>query len=51
MCFGVFGDIYCLAMALSILSVSVQSCVPVLLKGWRGVSGARACWSLGRAWC
>lgn len=49
-CFGVFGDIYwLLAMALY-LSASVQSCVPVLLKGWHGVSGARACWSLGRAW-
>ena len=31
------------SMALGILSTSVQSCVPVLLKSWHGVSRARAC--------
>ena len=47
---SVFGDVYGFSMALGSLSANVQGCAPVLLKGWCGTLGTRACWLLGGAW-
>ena len=45
-----FWSVYGFGKALGSLSANVQGCAPVLLKGWCGTLGTRACWLLGGAW-
>lgn len=47
---GVFLRIYGFGMALASLYANVQSCAPVFLRDWCGLSGTEAYWLLGGAW-
>ena len=45
-----FWGIYGFGMALASLYANVQSCAPVFLRDWCGISGTEAYWLLGGAW-